>query len=208
VTLKGFDLDKLGHAETIQGVRTGSAIVTGIWSGRTIEVQDQRVPKTLTTTAELEIPPDQVPCPEPAGGWTTTPNAIDKPAVASFLAARESQATDPRLLYPKGRVPGAPEVYTIGVAHGDLAAFRAAFEKVYDGNLCVHQVKLSKTDLARIGGMIAELMNKGLGVHAAGSDAVDKVGVSALVYDEALKAALTPAGLENLKIEVAVRPVR
>ncbi|MGW1343672.1 hypothetical protein ACWCOV_21670 [Kribbella sp. NPDC002412] len=208
VTLKNFDLAKLAQAETIKGVRTGHAIVTGVWAGRTIDVQDQEVPETRSTTAELQLPPDEVPCPAPAGGWKTVPNTIDKVAVADFLAARENQATDPRLLYPKGHVPGAPEVYTIGVAHVDPAAFRTAFEKVYDGNLCVHQVKYSKADLARIGASVGELIGKGLGVYAYGAGSVDKFGISALVYDEKLKAALTPAGLENFELEVSVKPVR
>jgi hypothetical protein len=41
-----------------------------------------------------------------------------------------------------------------------------------------------------------------------GSFEEDKAGVSALVYDEALKTALTPIGLDDLKLEVAVKPVR
>ena len=40
------------------------------------------------------------------------------------------------------------------------------------------------------------------------ADGVDKLGISALVYDEALKAALTPIGLENIKLDVVVKPVR
>lgn len=208
VTLKNFDLSKLAGAKTIKGVRTGQAIVTGVWSGRTIDVQDQQVPEIRSTTAELEIPPDEVPCPAPAGGWKTVPNTIDKAAVTDFLASRENQATDPRVLYPRGNVPGAPEVYTIGVAHIDPAVFRAAFEKVYDGNLCVHQVKYSKTDLARISATVGDLIAKDVGVYAYGPGEVDKIGVTALVYDEKLKAALAPAGLENFELEVSVKPVR
>ena len=45
-------------------------------------------------------------------------------------------------------------------------------------------------------------------MYAYGPADVDKVGVTALVYDEALKTALTPAGLENFDLEVAVKPVR
>ncbi|MFI7064141.1 hypothetical protein ACIBL3_24350 [Kribbella sp. NPDC050124] len=208
VTLKNLDLSKLAGAETIKGVRTGQAIVTGVWTGRTIDVQDQERPETRSITAGLKVPPDEVPCPAPAGGWKTVPNTIDKAAVADFLAGRENQATDPRLLYPKGRVPGAPEVYTIGVAHVDPAAFRTAFEKVYDGNLCVHQVKYSKTDLARIGASVGDLIGKGLGVYAYGPGDIDKFGITALVYDEKLKAALAPAGLDNFQLEVSVKPVK
>ncbi|MFG1817307.1 hypothetical protein ACGFIF_26365 [Kribbella sp. NPDC049174] len=208
VTLKGLDLSRLADAKTIKGVRTGQTQVTGIWAGQAIEVQDQRVPQTRSTTAELQVPPDQVPCPEPAGGWKAGYLDIDKVAVSKFLDSRQDQANDPRVLYPKGHTPGAPEVYTIGVAHGDLAAFRTAFEKVYDGNLCVHQVKLSNADLAKIGTSIGDVINKGLGVYGYGAADVDKFGIMALVYDEALKTALTPGGLENFDLEVAVKPVK
>ncbi|TDD15472.1 hypothetical protein E1218_31460 [Kribbella turkmenica] len=208
VTLKGLDLNRIYEPKTIKGVRTGYVIVTGIWSGRTIEVRDQQVPVTKTTTLEQTLPPDQVPCPEPVGGWKTGRTPLDQPAVAAFLDARQDQVTDPSLLYPKGNVPGAPEVYTIGVAHGDLAAFRTAFAKVYTGNLCVHRVNLSKAELTRISTSVGDLMNKDLGVYRTGPEGVDKVGVGALVYDEALKTALTPLGLDNLTLDVAVKPVR
>ncbi len=209
VTLKGLDLTRLSQLRTIQGVRTGYTDLTGIWTGRTIEVQDQAEPRPRTTTLEQIIPPDEVPCPEPSGGWSTTSNEIDKAAVSAFVDARADQITQPRLLYPKGRTPGTPEVYTIGVAHGDPAAIRRAFEKVYGGNLCVYRVKLSQADHARIATAVGNLIPKGLGVYlsAATSDN-DKVGVSALVYDEALKTALTPLGLDNLDLDVAVKPVR
>ena len=208
VKLKGFDVDKLAEPKTIDGVRTGYTTVTGVWSNRTIDVQHQTVPQTRSTTAELNLPPDVVPCPAPAGGWKPGPSDVDKIAVVKFLDARQNEATDPRVLYPKGHALGAPEVYTIGVAHGDLAVFRAAFEKVYDGNLCVHPVKFSQAELTQLSTTVANLIPKGHGVWASGPAGVDKIGVSALVYDEALKNALTPVGLDNLELEVAVKPVR
>ncbi|MGY4771977.1 hypothetical protein ACXC9Q_34165 [Kribbella sp. CWNU-51] len=208
VTLKNLDPAGLADAKTIEGVRTGYAVLTGTWTARTIDVRDQTVPQTRSTAAVLEFPPDNVPCPPPAGGWKTAPNEIDKVAVSRFLDTRRDQATDPRLQYPNGRGPGAPEVYTIGVAHGDLAAFRSAFEKVYAGNLCVHQVKFSEAELMQRGTAVGNLIPKGLGVYlSGGSSEEDKVRVSALVYDEALKTALTPIGLGDLQLEVAVKPV-
>ncbi|GAB2671414.1 hypothetical protein [Kribbella swartbergensis] len=208
VRLKGLDLSRLDDARTIKGVRTGYAVLTGTWTDRTIEVQEQAVPQTRTTTLEQTIVPDEVPCPAPAGGWRSGVADIDQPA-ADFLAARASQAGNPRLLYPKGRVPGEPVVLTIGVAHVDPAAFKSAFAKVYDGNLCVHPVRLSKADLERIVTTVSSKMPKNLGVYGYGvGSVVDKVNISALVYDDALKAALTPSGLENFELEAAVKPVR
>jgi len=205
VTLKNLDPANLADAKTIKGVRTGYAVLTGTWIGRTIDVRDQTLPPT---TVVSEPPPDQVPCPPPAGGWKTTPNTIDKVAISRFLETRQDQATDPRLQYPNGRRPGAPEVYTIGVAHGDLAAFRSAFEKVYAGNLCVHQVKFSEAELMQRATAVGNLIPKGLGVYVAGgSSEEDKMGVSALVYDEPLKTALTPIGLDGLDLNLAVKPV-
>lgn len=207
VKLKNLDLDKLTPAKPT-GTKAIAVTLTGTWSDRTIDVRTQTVPKVRSTTAELSLPPDQVPCPAPAGGWSTKPNVYDKFAIDKFITPREDQANDPQVLYPKGRTPGAPEVYTIGVAHGDLAAFRTAFQKVYGGNLCVHRVKFSKNELTRIGTAVFALIPKGLGVYGGGPAAEDKVGVSAVVYDDALKTALTPIGLDNLDILVAIRPLR
>jgi hypothetical protein len=205
VTLRNLDPAKLADAKTIEGVRTGYAVLTGTWTARTIDVRDQTLPRT---TAGSEVPPDQVPCPAPAGGWKTAPNTIDKAAISRFLETRQDQATDPRLQYPNGRRPGAPEVYTVGVAHGDLATFRSAFEQVYAGNLCVHQVKFSEAELMQRATAVGNLIPKGLGVYVAGgSSEEDKMGVSALVYDAALKTALTPIGLDGLDLNVAVKPV-
>ncbi|MEU4289651.1 hypothetical protein AB0E63_15615 [Kribbella sp. NPDC026596] len=209
VTLKNLDLAKLVQVTKTKGVTSGYAVLTGIWSGRTIDVREQTRPEVRSTTLEQTIPPDLVPCPAPAGGWKPGQINVDKAAVVKFLEGRQDQATDPRVLYPNGHAPGAPEVYTIGLAHGDVAAFRTAFEKVYEGNLCVHQVKFSETELTQLGTAVSDLIPKGLGVYAAGgASEEDKVNVSALVYDEALRTALTPIGLDDLNLEVAVKPVR
>jgi hypothetical protein len=209
VTLKNLDLAKLAEVKTTKGVTTGYAVLTGTWSGRTIDIREQTKPEVRSTTLEQRLPPDRMPCPAPAGGWKPGQINVDKIAVVKFLEGRQDQATDPRVLYPNGHAPGAPEVYTIGVAHGDLAAFRSAFQKVYDGNLCVHQVKFSEAELTQLGSAVSDLILKGLGVYAVGgSSQEDKVDVSALVYDEALRTALTPIGLADLNLKVAVKPLR
>jgi hypothetical protein len=195
VALKNLDVTKLSGSRVVT--------VTGTWRKRSIDVQTQAIPQARSTAA-----PDQVPCPAPVGGWSTAPNVVDGTAISRFLAARAGQVTDPALLYPEGRLPGAPEVYTIGVAHGDPAAFRRTFETMYDGNLCVHRARFSKTELTRMAAAVSELIPRGLGVYAAGLAARDKVSVSALVYDGALQNALAPIGPETVDLAVTVRPLR
>jgi hypothetical protein len=204
VTLKGFDVTKLAAAEMVQGVRVGSADVTGIWAARTIEVTAQTVPDVRSTTLELSQPADQVPCAAPAGGWKA--GRVKTTQIAQFVDAHKDQVTTPRVLYPAG--PTGPEVYAVGVAHGSITAVRRALTKVYDGNLCVYPAKLSETDLARIVDTASALMPKNLGIYTAGDAGTDKVSIGALVYDEALKTALAPAGLENIQLTVAVKPAR
>jgi hypothetical protein len=140
------------------------------------------------------------------------PSNINSKAVTAFLDAHAAQIFGPVIHYPKGYSRGAPVVVMVGVAHGDLAAFRQAFEKVYSGNLCVAPVLLSRADNERITNAVVKLMTsrKDLGIFtSAGSDPDGgRAGVSVVAYTEQVKAALTPIGLDVLKVVPAVTPVR
>ncbi len=114
------------------------------------------------------------------------------------------------LHYPKGTSRGAPLVVMIGVAHGDLNAFRIAFEKVYQGNLCVAPVLLSRTDSERISGQLGDLMaRKELGITMSSGSQPDggRALVQMVAYTEQVKTALTPIGLDVLEVGPAVKPV-
>lgn len=205
VILKGADVTKVAEPATTQGVRSGYTQVVGIWNDQTIEVEQQTVPKERSTTAELTIEPDQVPCAAPAGGWPTKPSSISDTAKL-YLEEHADQIWGPQVYYPKGR--SGSVVLGVGVAHGDPKVFHKAFEQVYDGNLCVFPVMLSRTDLERISAEIGKLMQQQrLGVYGVGSGAEpDTVRVDALVYDEALKAAVASISPEHLRFQVTVRP--
>jgi hypothetical protein len=208
VTLKGVDLDRI-HPKTIKGVRTGSATLVGIWGDdRSIDVREQTAGSTGPVAKPVTEP--SLPCAAPAGGWVSKPNNLDSAAVRSFLDAHAGQIFGPVLHYPKGRSQGAPVVVRIGVAHGDLAALRSAFEKVYDGNLCVAPVLLSLGDNDRIGHAVGQLVpRKELGLY--GTTGTSEDGGPAIVqmvaYTEAVKAALSPIGLDLLQVDPAVKPV-
>jgi hypothetical protein len=206
VKLLGLDVSKFGE---IKGVRTGEAHVTGIWKDGTITVEQQ----------SAYMPPVQTPddsdrpgCPEPAGGWPYRVSNLMSRPVSAFLDARASQISGPILRYPDGRARKKPVVIEIGVAHGDLAAFRSAFEKIYQGNLCVVRTKYSRTEQERLSTQVGDLLSKVPGAYAGGGIGLgtDNTGipVSVLVVTEQVRDAFSPVGLQNLRVSADVRPVR
>ncbi|MFC9690463.1 hypothetical protein ACFTSF_18085 [Kribbella sp. NPDC056951] len=204
VALTGVNVNLLTDLETIQGVRTGRATLTGIWTNRTIAVQQQAAP---TPPPNVVTPP--LPCPPPKGGWPVKPSNLDDPKVTQFLDKHRDQAFGPVIYHPYGEGRTKPVVIFVGVAHGDRAAFRKAFEAVYKGNLCVAPAQLSRGDADQLSGKLAGLMDRDdLGItssHTAMDGASENVQL--LVYTDAVKAALAPIGLGKLRIEPAVLPV-
>ncbi|NIK57278.1 hypothetical protein [Kribbella shirazensis] len=206
VKLNGLDFDRIPGSKTTKGVRSGYASVTGIWRDGTIDVQQQG--------EEIRPNPEglpKLPCAAPAGGWQSKPSNISSTPVKAFLKAHADQAYGPITYYPHGTTRSAPVVIMVGVAHGDLAAFRTAFEKIYSGNLCVTPVLMSNADSDRVGNMLNSLLAKDhLGVFASsGADGMTggPAPVQLLVYTEQVKAALAPVGLDLLDIQPQVRPV-
>lgn len=205
IKLNGVNLNNLTNLKVIKGVRTGTAALTGIWHDHTIDVQQQSAPITLPPVNRAELT-----CPAPAGGWKSQPSNINSTVVTDFLAAHADQIDGPIYRYPNGTSRNAPVVILIGVAHGDPAAFRQAFEKVYHGNLCVAPVLLSRNDAARVTTAVGDLMSRrDLGIISAGGPGVygGPADVTVAAYTPGLKTALAPIGLNLLRIEASVRPV-
>lgn len=206
VKLTGLDLDRLS-LKTTKGVRSGVAHLVGIWNDKTIKVEQQSAYRP-----PVDTPRRTLPCAAPPGGWPSRPSNISAKRVQNFLDAKAGQIYGPIFNYPNGYSRNAPVVISIGVAHGDLETFRKTFETIYDGNLCLHQVKLSRTDNERIGDAVSTLMmkRKDLGIWAGGGHGLDgdKIPVMMLVLDEKAKAAFAPIGLEYLDLDVAVKPLR
>lgn len=205
IALTGVDLDRLSDAKTTKGVRSGRAKLVGIWGDRTIDVQEQSAPEALTPWTFPKLP-----CPAPDGGWVSKPSNIYSPAVTAFLDAHADQIYGPVIHYPNGHSRNAPVVIMVGVAHGDLDAFRTAFEKVYRGNLCVAPVLLSRTDNERIQSALVELTSdKSLGILAvAGSGPTGgRIGVPLIAYTEQVRSAFAPIGLDDIEVEPIVKPV-
>lgn len=207
VKLAGVDLGRLTGLTTTKGVRSGGARLVGIWNDRTITVQEQTAPVATTPTPYR---PSPVPCTAPPGGWPSRPSNILSRQMNAFLEARAAQIDGPVMKYPNGTSRNAPLVVTLGFAHGDLEEFRRAIGAVYQGNLCIVRTKFSRTDLEKISGVLTAAMAKELGITGGGGASVgdDKVGVGMVVFDEAVRDALAPIGLDQLDLHPDVKPVR
>ncbi|MDX6283062.1 MAG: hypothetical protein QOH03_4133 [Kribbellaceae bacterium] len=207
VKLIGLDPARITDLKTVKGVSVGQAHVVGVWKDETITVEDQTAYRKPPPLA-----PDVVPCPAPAGGWPSKPSNFSAKAVQDFLDAKQDVISGTRLKYPAGRSRKAPVVIAIGVARGDLDAFRKTFETIYQGNLCVYRGKVSLTDNYRITDAINNLLagRNDLGITASGGQGPDDgtVPVSLLVLDESARDTFAPLGLANFEFDVDVRPVR
>lgn len=207
VKLIGFDPARMTGAKIVKGVSVGEARVVGIWKDKTITVEEQAA---YRTPPPLDL--DALACPAPAGGWPSKPSNFESKAVQTFLEARQDEIAGTRFKYPEGRSRKAPVVIAVGVAHGDLGAFRKAFETVYQGNLCVYRGKVSLTDNYRITDAVNDLLvgRNDLGITASGGQGPDDgtVPMSLLVLDEKARDTFAPLGLANFEFAVDVRPVR
>jgi hypothetical protein len=208
LTLTGVAVDKLPQLTTVQGVQSGFAHLEGIWTDGTIAVDKQG--------PVVEDRPDgigKVPCAAPAGGWKPgNSNDLVTPAVAAFVDARPTELQEISIGWPNGipadGAPTGPSVLMIGVAHGDLAQIRQLVAPlVKGGNLCVRQVKLSKSEIEKIRNQVAAIPASALQPLSYGGGVGDHpVNIDLRILDDKAVAALEPLGLDNLTIETVIRP--
>jgi hypothetical protein len=212
VKLTGVDLDRLSQPSTIQGVRSGSAHLIGIWTDGSIAVQEQNEPRPFHDE-NMEVP-----CAPPPGGWPVTNEAYPTSKLQAFVDARPDQLGAIWNGWPKGG-PGPdspdanpslkPTVVMVGVAHGEVAAIRQAVEPLYAGNLCVYRTRYSQNEVKQLGAAVTALRLEQFGVYGVGLGVGDRpVDVDLLVVNEKVLAMLSPIGLDKLNLQPAVRPVR
>ncbi len=209
LTLTGVAVDKLPQLTTVQGVQSGFAHLEGIWNDGTIAVDKQG--------PVVNKPDDtgKVPCAAPAGGWKPgNSNDLVTPAVAAFVDARPTQLQEISIGWPNGiptdngnGTPTGPSVLMIGVAHGDLAQIRQLVAPLVKGNLCVRQVKLSKSEIEKVRNQIAAIPASALQPLSYGSGVGDHpVNIDLRILDDKAVAALEPLGFDNLTIDTVIRP--
>jgi hypothetical protein len=211
VELTGVDLDRLSQPSTIQGVRSGSAHLIGIWTDGSIAVQEQNAPRPFHDE-NMEVP-----CAPPPGGWPVTTETSLTSKLQAFVDARPDQLGAIWIGWPEGGPgpdsPGAdpslkPSVVMVGVAHGEVAAIRQAVEPLFAGNLCVYRTRFSQTEVKQFAAAVTALPLEQFGVEGPGLGVGDRpVSIGLLVVNEQALAVLGPIGLDKLDLRPSVRPV-
>jgi hypothetical protein len=207
VVLTGVAVDSLPRLSTIQGVKSGYAHLEGIWADGKIAVDKQGPVASMPDT------PTKVPCAAPVGGWKPGDSSnLVTPAVEAFVRARQDQLQDLSIGWPNGLqiengAPSGPSVLMVWVAHGDLAQIRQLLAPLVKGNLCVSQVKLSKTEIDKLLTQVVAIPASVLSPTSIGGGVGDHpVTIDLRILDDKAIAALEPIGLDNLTIQPVIKP--
>jgi hypothetical protein len=169
----------------------------------------------LAVTRVVAAPPDNgppempatVPCPSPPNGW--------RPGMGLIGSGHEVEAAKVRLIERvlseparfleawngrPARVPGAPPstVQVVGTT-GDVAAAQAELSAIYPGNLCVHAVRFSASDLNRIVQQLSAISSTPIAAEA--DPIVGRVHVRVVALDPPTNAILDEVGRDALILE-------
>jgi hypothetical protein len=207
IKLAGVDLERLSGPTTVKGVLVGRAHLVGTWNDNTITVQEQSAPR-----ADPAALPDEVACPGPTGGWTPEDMSTKiTPALQAYVGAHPDQLSL-WLAWPEGYPTAAkipPSVVMIGVKGTDVEAVRRVVAPMVSGNLCVSAAEFSPNDARALAAEVDKLPRAALGILGVSQGVGDKpVTVEMLVFDEKVEAALQQIGLDKLKLEPMVKPMR
>jgi hypothetical protein len=209
VLVTGVDQKWLVHTTTTGQAYSDPVKVEGTYRAGTLAVTmvDRFTPDPPSQFTE---PP--VPCPAPAGGWrpghgytASDPNNDPLNRLIEEVRGKPAQYADVWEGHPEGVPPGgsAPPVMVMVVGTtGDVATARAELGAIFSGNLCVHQVQHSASDLEAIAQRLRKGSRTPIGVDPlvienrvrvkvialdpATSALLDDVGRSALIIDEPL----------------------
>ena len=205
VPVTGIDLAQLSPRDERDGVVWGGAWVEAVYRDGTLAVTRQepyRQPGPGDPTAA-----DEVPCPEPAGGWPRQP---DLRAALSRLnravAEHATEYTTPYVTYPYGwhlqdtSNRKGTEVYVVGTT-GDVAEARRVLEEVFPArHLCVTRAEWSRGDIAAARRALStpEALAAGIG-RVDDRVLEDRVTAELVVLDE--RAAGLLAGVADGRVE-------
>jgi hypothetical protein len=212
VTVVGVDLGRLAEPATVQGVRTGYAMLRGTWKDRVVTVTAQGPP-----AAEPASGPDlPVLCAPPPGGWLPgegTGPGESNVELGNYLQQHPDQFGQPWVGWPAGMPSGAtdapsytdkPSVLVVPVVAGDLDRIRTDLTAIYHGNLCVARAPagtLSQQRTQSVLDRVTPLMDAHAnGIYQTGADQMGRVTVDLAFLDQRRLDTLRRIGLADVTL--------
>jgi hypothetical protein len=192
VTLEGLDLDRISEREERDGAVWGLALVEGVYRAGTVTVTRQDAP--IAPPRDDVTAPDEVPCPEPPGGWPRQPRGGLEPELTRLrqvIEAHSGVLSDVYVRYPYGwhlqdeSNRKGTEVYVVGTT-GDVAEAEAMLRAVFPAeHLCVTRVTWSKDAMAAAEEQLRSEAAKQAGISDVRPETLtDRVVAHLVVLDE------------------------
>jgi hypothetical protein len=204
VVTTGVD-ERILTESTERGQRySGHLRVEGTYHAGTLAVS--RVAPSLPENGPSETPA-AVPCAPPENGWRPgmgLPLSGHELELAKAGFVERVRSEPERFVEPwNGRpttAPGVPSssVQVVGTT-GDVAAAQAELAAIYAGNLCVHPVRFSASDLNRIVERLSAVSSTP--IQAEASPILDRVRVRVVALDPPTNAILDEVGRDALILE-------
>lgn len=177
---------------------TGHYTVEGTWLGDAIRV----------SSLELSREPDEpstvkdAPCAEPEDGW---PGIWPNDGAVELLQEQINEHPDLYAGTWDGRILNDDEIDTAKVVGtvGDVQASYGELSRIFPYNLCVVPVEFSATELSRASDSVKSAGDESL---VTIDPSVDRVLVTAVVFDQPLAAAVTPYA-EMVVVRTLVQPL-
>jgi hypothetical protein len=198
IALSGWDWDSVDGEDVASGSTWRTFHVTGTYDGTTFTVSGAGPSVPQPSDSDPRTPP----CPEPAGGWSSTDLSIageDDMIAASHAAEQEGDFSGFWINYveqPVGEVKFEPGSIVVTAAFtGELERHIREIRDVWGGPLCVVELRQTYADLRRIQRELGEGAATELGLEAtwSGVDIQENVvdlgvvvadGVAARAMDE------------------------
>jgi hypothetical protein len=215
ITVTGANLDQLTDRKLSGSTISGSALLRGIYRDGGLRVTQQSAPPPPVRPGPDAGLPDvltKTPCAPPAGGWKGQPSNT---AIGTYLAEQSDQFNGMGINYPKSAVWDPKNVgyntwvVVVGVSSGDVAQAQAELRAKFGGNICAVRVAFTAAEQQQAKRAVDALFDDPKnGVYGAAAGIFGPVPVQVTVLTPARYDTFSKIGLDELALDVWLKPVR
>lgn len=215
ITVTGVNLDRLANRKVDGETISGSALLRGIYRDGRLSVTRQSAPPPPVRPGPDAGLPDvltKTPCTPPAGGWKGQPSNT---AIGTYLTEHSDRFNGLGINYPKSAIWDPKNVgyntwvVVVGVSSGDVAQAQAELRAKFGGNICAVRVAFTAAEQQRAKRAVDALIDDPRnGVYGDAAGIFGPVPVQVTVLTPARYDTLSRIGLDELALDVWLKPVR